>query len=271
MEPKTYTLVSIASMRRPSLVITAAIAAAGVLVGGYYLYQAKRSGFFDARLQSALEAVEGLRSYEAQVDTSTALSDRTIAVSGLYRLDFDANRYGSYATTTLTIPTEKPSKRSHAFTFQNISIGNEIFVRIDTDSQLLRQTIPHDARWHRFSADSIPQEFTDIAVSGPVLDNLALLSKRGRYLSLNAAPAERMYENHRYYVYEFSLSNEASEVQGGTLQSLIQRIGDGHVFVWINEQSQVQLMTFSGENYFSTTTIQSVNTPVNVATPEVLE
>lgn len=254
-------------MKRPSLVALAAVLAAGMITGGYYLYRVEQSGAFDNTLQTALQTVQSPHTYEVSVETSTNISGRTIDVLGLYRLDFDAKRFGAYATTTLTIPEEVPSKRTHAFTLLNISIGDDVFVKIDTESPFLSTTIPHSPEWRHFSTDSIPPDFIDIAVVGPVIDNLALLGNEGEYLLLSSEPVSKTYLGADYRVYTFKLSQAASAVTGGTLEPLVSRIGDGDVMLWIDETNSIRLMTFSGENYVSTTTILSVNTPLYIPTP----
>ncbi len=254
-------------MKNPAVVGLVAVLTAGVLVGGYYLYQASHVRTLDSRLRAALEDVQNPRTYEVEVTTATALSDRSIEVLGLYKLDFDADRFGAYATTTLTIPKAKPSERTHTFTFLNLSIENDVYVHIDTDSELLRETIPRSTDWRHFKADAIPAQFKDIAVSGPVLDNVALLGKRGAYLTLSEEPTERQFRGEQFRVYEFTLSEKARAVVGGTLEQLVRRIGSGHVFVWVDETPAVRMLTFAGENYSSTTTVQSVNRPVTITPP----
>ncbi len=258
-------------MKKTSLIVGSAVALAALIVGAYFVLYGARSALYDARLEIALTSVEHVVTYEALVDTQSTFSDRNIAVSGLYKLDFNARRFGSFATTTLFIPTEKPGERSHQFTLSNISIGDDIYVKIDTTSPLLEKTIPHGPTWHRFSKTTIPKEFTNIAVSGPVLDNLEILSGHGHYLSLQSEPVERTVHDERLYVYEFTLSPKAATVAGGTLQSLIERIQGGAVELWLSEEGAVRILSFSGENYTSTTTILSVNNPVSITEPEVVE
>ncbi len=258
-------------MKTPALLALASVLLVCTLLSAYYLYPGNDGGVTDARLQAALSAVQSPRTYEVIVETATDLSDRTINVLGLYRLDFETNRFGSYATTTLTIPTEKPANRSHAFTFINLSMANDIYVWINTNSAFLQKTIPHSGTWRHFQKDAVPTHFKDIAVSGPVLDNLALLGKDGSYLSLSGPPIERTYAGESFFVYEFTLSKEAARVVGGTLEPLMRRIGTGHVFVWVDDTSHVRMMTFSGENYSSTTTVLTVNNPVEINAPILTE
>lgn len=254
-------------MKSRFILALASVIAAGSLIGGFFYFRADQSEVLDTQLQAALQAVQSHRMYEATVETATALSDRSIVVFGLYRLDFERNRFGTYATTTLTIPRNKATERTHNFTFRNLSIENDIYVHIDTQSALLRKTIPYGPEWHHFSADAVPAQFKDIAVFGPVLDNLALLAKNGAYLSLSGEPSERMYGGELFRVYSFKLSEKAASASGGTLQSLIRRIGTGDVHIWLDTTPRVRLMTFRGDNYVSTTTILGVNSAVEIEAP----
>lgn len=254
-------------MNKPTLVAALCILTAGILLGLYFVYESGHRSSFDNRLHTALQGVQSPHTYEIVVETTTALSDRTLEVLGLYRLNFDTKRFGAYATTTLTIPKEKPRNRTHTFTFLNLAIDNDVYVHIDTDSELLRKTIPHSPDWRHFKADTVPAQFKDIAVSGPVLDNLALLDKMGTYLTLLGQPAERTHGGEQFRVYEFNLSEKAGSVSGGTLEPLLRRIGSGHVFVWVDESPAVRMMTFFGDNYSSTTTVRSVNSPVEITAP----
>ncbi len=257
-------------MKNSVLIALFAVLLSGSIVGGYAWYSGHIFNPYDEPLRSALKALQRPDSYEMSVETRTVLSGRTIVVSGLYRLDKSAKRFGSYATTTLTIPDEMPARREHIFTLDNVSIGEDIYLRIDTQSPLLKMSIPYSSAWRHFNAREIPTQFTDIAVSGPVLDDLALLSSNGRYLSPSGEPRDVSYEGTDYDVYAFTLSERSADITGGTLESLVHRIGGGNILLWIAD-SQIRMLTFEGENYLSTTSIRSVNTALNISPPERFE
>ncbi len=243
----------------------------GFVAGGYFFLEYRFQSSFDANLRRALKAVQKPHTYEVAVETSTALSGRYIDVLGLYRLDFDADRYASYATTTITNPQEKPPNNRQSFTLQNLSIGDDIFVKIETDSPQLKKTIPQSPQWQHFQSTTIPEQFKGIAIDGPVLDSLSLLSKRGAYLSLEGAPAMREFASSTFRVYMFKLSGKNPSSGGGTLQSLMGHIGTGTVSIWLNESDSVHLIHMQGEGYSSTTTVLSINIPLYLAAPQIEE
>ncbi len=258
-------------MKKQALMFIVPVAVAGIFIGGYVLYNTILSGAFDDRLQEALQSVQDPRSYEMLVETETQVSDRTINIAGLYRLDFEQRRFGSYATTTLIAPELPPKERTNSFTLENVAVGTDVYVKIETESALLRKTIPHSPEWRHFTDTTIPRQFTNIAVSGPVLDSLALLGGNGSYLSLMQKPTEIRIGSSTYHVYTFRLSKKARSVVGGTLQSLMGRIATGTVDVLVDDARSVRGLVVHGDNYVSTTTIMSVNTPVLIPIPSESE
>jgi hypothetical protein len=248
-----------------------AICLVGLLVGGYLLYRAESSGSFDERLQTAIQAVQGLRSYEMTVDTATVVSARAMRISGLYRLDYEGKRYGSFATTTLFTPELSKHEQSHTFSLQNLAVGDSVYVKIETDSPLLKKTIPNGPEWHRLPAASIPPQYQNIAVAGPFLDTLAILGNGGAYLTLTGKPTDLSVGTTTYHSYRFRVSKEGQLVEGGTLRSLVQRIATGTVDVLIDDTPSVRGVLVHGDNYESTTTILSVNTPFIIPSPAVEE
>ncbi len=255
---------------RRSFSIGITLVAATLIGVGYSYVLLTAPPKLDNRMLSALKAVQALGSYEMAVETRTRFSDRDMTVSGTYLLDLRNERYASLATTTLQIPNARGRIESHSFTLENISIGDDVYLRIDTESPLLRESIPYSAEWRQFTGGTIPAEFTDIAVHGPVLNNLALFSGNGKYLRLLEKPQEFVIEGVRLFRYRFELSDTASDVSGGTLRSLLNRIGRGSVDVWLDETPAVRVMTVHGENYVSTTTVIGVNTPLQISAPAIV-
>jgi hypothetical protein len=100
-----------------------------------------------------------------------------------------------------------------------------------------------------------------------VLHNLALFSGNGKYLRLSAKPETFDIGGENLALYRFTLSPLITEVEGGTLESLIQRIGSGEVFVVIDDTPRIRRIAIYGENYISTTTITSLNGAVPIEIP----
>ncbi len=254
-------------MKNRLLVVFACLVVAGLIVSGYLFYTGGLSGLWDKRLQKALNAVQSPHSYEMFDTTHATLSGRTIDIVGLYTLDLDARRFQSVSTTTLTLLDERAPKNTHSFTLQHRSIGDDVYVLIDTASPLLRKTIPYSSAWQHFKADAIPERYVDIAVPGPILDNLALLGSGGGYLSPSGKTSDRTMASTTYHVYPFRLSPKTAEVTVGPLKSLIDLIATGTVEVWVDDTPSVRMMHISADGYVSTTTILGVNTPLEVTAP----
>ncbi len=235
---------------------------------GMWFYLTPAPLEYDELLKKTLDTVPEIRTYSQKVETTVFLSDRKLHVEGMYSLNGPDSSFSSDATTTLSFFEGKQLKTS-VFTLHNISIGNDVYVKVHTNDPQLQTTIPHSPSWRHFERTHIPPEFTNIAVSGPVLDNLLLLKEGGAYLSLIESHGTSEWNDAAYARYTFELSKEASVNLGGTLGSLMQRIGDtGTIDIWIDEaEARVKYMVFNGENYHSTTTISAINTPPIIVPP----
>lgn len=221
----------------------------------------------DALLQKTFAGIASIATYTQSVETEINLSDRNLVVRGEYYLNGPENRFQSIATTTLRVPQGRKIEE-HSFTLQNISIGDDIYSKIETESPLLQETIPHSANWRHFTKGHIPDEFADIAVSGPILDNLLLFSQGGAFLVPRESYGEEMLGAERLARYSFTLSESVRRI-GGTLGTLVGRIGEsGRVDVWIDPSSAtLRQAVFTGENYHSTTTFSAMNIPHEIRAP----
>lgn len=245
--------------------LSLALMAAGIL--GYAAMRRETRPRFDPPLETAIQAVQSLDSYAALVDTKTALSDRTIEVRGLYLLDYRAQAYASYATTTLSgVPgiDEKPS-----FSLANVAVGDDVYVKIDTASPVLKGQIPHSRQWRHFKKDAIPEPFREIAVAGPVLDNLALFREKGAYIEVQSSTSTTLRDE-PVFMYSVVLSPKARSVRGGTLETLIRRIGAGTVEIYVSSSTLARTVVH-GDNYVSTTTFLSFNSPLGIEAPRLNE
>ncbi len=254
-------------MKNRLLTVLIPITALTIVAGAFLLYRHAIAPAYDERLQTALNEVQGLHSYEMQDDTHAEMEQRTIDISGLYRLDFDAHRYGSIATTTLTLLDMRPPKNTHVFTLEHLSLNDDVYVKIQTTSALLRKTIPYGAKWRHFKAEAIPERFVDIAVPGPILDNLALLGQNGSYLSLIGKSTLHTIASTTYSVYTFTISKKSTTKATGPLKALIGIISTGTVDVWVDEGAHIRMIHFLSDGYVATSTILRVNTPEVFATP----
>lgn len=243
-----------------------AVLAATLLIGAYLAIAGKgpfrRPLVPDETLLQAYRNVVQVHSYAEDVETQAHVANRTLSIQGTYMLDDRNLRYSSVATTTLIDPgsTERPS-----FTVHNVSIGTEVYSLVSTPDAGLKKTIRADGTWHRYESTAIPEELAGIVVPGPVLDNLRLLSQNGAYLTLidKQAPDPKTHLAR----YTFVLS-PVPPPQGGTLETLEARIGNGTIAVWIDTQdASVHELAFAGKDYRSTTTVSRLDEDLPIQAP----
>lgn len=221
---------------------------------------------FDADLTEAFQRASEVYAYTQEDITETVISDRTLHIEGLYHNNTRAGRFWSIATTTIVIPDDG----EHEFSLANISFGDEVYTRVVTESPILREQIAFDAAWHRFRRDAIPTEFQNIAISGPILDHLALFSDGGKHLDLVEGPlTETATSSERVYVFRLALG--ARSEAGGTLATLMERIGDGSIRVWIDSEHLIRRIAIHDELFHSTTTLSRFNEPAVIEAPQMNE
>lgn len=241
---------------------TLVLAFIGISVIGYLFYQYYTQ---QEALKKLFNTVNSVKSYTQEVQTRAVLSDRILEIEGVYSNDANTDVFAANVITNVIIPeTDTPL----TFSLENIAIKDSVYVKVETESDILAATIPTGPDWHLFAADSIPEEFLGIAIPGPILDNLAILSEGGAYVSLISYENSSMSSTEKLAHYRFRLSGEVPK-NPGPLTALIERIGkNGFVDVWIDKESlHVNQMVFSNPPYFSTTTIRSINTPPVVSPP----
>lgn len=233
---------------------------------GAYLYWTRPEAF-DPALQKAFSNAANAGSYEEQVQTQDSLSGRTLNVDGTYLLDAPADRYASFSTTTLvTVGSKKPV----IFSLDNISIGSDLYTRVQTESNV-PLAVPSSKTWQHFQADAIPSAYAGIAVAGPLLDNLKLFEGGGKYLTLTGEPVQEQQGGATLTHYTFKLSPAADLSSSGTLGVLMERIGEGgSIDVWIDtSDGTIRYMRFKNASYVSTTTISNVNATLSIEAPAV--
>lgn len=221
----------------------------------------------DGLLATSLATYGDISSYEQQVETAALFPDRNLYIEGIYRVDRDRMRFETISTTTLSFPGG-PSDIN--FSLQNRALGRQVYVHVHTSSPVLKGTIPSHEEWRHFSADAIPEAYRGIAVPGPILDNLLVLSEKGAYLSLREQPT-RIVEGGKTLV-RYVFARSSKEPSPGTLQALLARVGnDGTVILWLDEATRQPIrLSFVGANYHSTTTLSRLGEMIPIEPPPLV-
>lgn len=232
----------------------------GALVGTHWLMTRPQ---FDESLTTAFQTAADVYAYTQEDVTETDISGRTLRIEGVYYNNARTGAYVSAATTTIMIPDDG----EHTFSLENTSVGDDVYTRVVTESPLLRNQIAFDAAWHHFRRDAIPSEFQDIAVSGPILDHLALFTRNGSYLNLLEGPLTDASSTMPQYT--FRLAPGAHRNAGGTLATLMDRIDDGRIRIWIDSEHRIRQIVIEDESFRSTTTLSGFNEPRIIGRPIV--
>lgn len=249
--------------------LMAALVVVSVLSASVTYYFLTKKPEIDAPMTAVLQKVSEADVYTQFVETEFVVGMRHFAIKGTYRNNSTEGRYESVSTTTLMF-LDSPSEPLHSFTLHNISVGNEIYTKLETESELLKKTVPLSKEWQRFTRGAVPDAFADIAVSGPVLDNIRILDKEGMYLALTESPYDETWGEETLRRYHFVLSDAAEAKVGGTLETLFARVGDGSVDVWIDAQAgEVRYIRFENPPYYSTTTLSFGNSLPAIAAPSM--
>ena len=222
----------------------------------------------DPLLAKVIERSNSIRSYQQHVETETTVSERPIRVVGDYSINHDRIEYFSKATTTLTIPVPGKSPENHEFTLTNIALANDVYSKIDTKSEVLKKTIPYSPAWRHFKKDDIPPELKNIAIPGPILDNMRILDEQGKYLLIVKKHGRVKLGTENLIRYTLKLSEETP--LEGTLGSITNRIGkEGVVDIWIDEKiPAIRTIRFENPTYHSTTSISQIGAVERLSPPE---
>jgi hypothetical protein len=218
----------------------------------------------DELLRRALANIPTIQAYTQHVTTETDIAGRVLHVAGIYHIDRAHNRFSSSATTTLTIPD---GSEPQIFNLANVSIGEDVYVKVETADESLRSRIPHSPEWKHFNRIQIPDALKDIAIAGPILDNLLLFSEGGMYLDLVDNRGKEDFQGENLARYSFTLGGTPKDI-GGTLQTLMGRIENGSVDIWVDPDSaQIRHMVIARAEYHSTTTFENINHIPDIAAP----
>jgi|CXWL01.1.fsa_nt_gi hypothetical protein len=242
-----------------------------LLVGVLYYLRSSDTPPLDALMEKVLDQVAATHAYTQHVETDIDLEGRHMRVVGVYDIDASVGSFASHSTTTFSIPDAPPKERDHVFTLENISIGDDVYTKIQTNSKLLQSTIPHSLDWKHFRKNAIPPQFVNIATPEPILDNLSLFGAHGKYIALvkNYGEEERGGETLSHYT--FKLSEHASGA-GGAVGALAERLGEsGAIDVWVNASgATLRYLEFRNGSYRSTTAISGINNLPPITPPRVV-
>ncbi len=231
-------------------------------------YADRKAHEFDEPLIKTLEGIRSIQSYSQYVDTTTVVSDRPLRVFGWYIVDHGTRSYATFSTTTLRVPDGVLGAGNHDFTHDNIAIGDTVYVKIDTDSEFLKPSINDSHEWHRFERDRIPETYKNIAIAGPILDNLRIFANNAAHLELVKKYGLETVGLEQLRHYRFKLKSVVPDES--TVGALAERLGsEGTIDIWIDDDSStIRRMYFARDPYTSTTTLSAFN-EVPVITPPI--
>lgn len=240
-----------------------------ILITAYALFEYidRKAHEFDEPLIKTLEHMATVQSYSQYVDTTTVVSERPLRVYGWYHVDHNKRSYAAFSTTTLTVPGGIQGAGKHDFTHDNIAIGDTVYVKIDTESEFLKPSINDSHQWQRFQKDSIPEQYKNIAVTGPILDNLRIFAGDAEHLELVRKYGLETVDGEALRRYRFIL--KSSVPKESTVGALQQRLGnEGTIDIWIEDATHtITRMIFSHPPYTSTTTLSNLNSLPTIVPP----
>ncbi len=232
--------------------------------GGAWWYL-NRGPQLDALMREAFDQADAVVAYAQAVETETMIEDRRIRVLGDYRIDDENKRYSSRATTTLTLP----DGTSHSFTLHTVTIGEDMFTKVQSHSAGINLTVPSSPDWKKFRTTSIPTEYREIATPRPPLDNIALFRSGGKFLVINDGRRDESMDGEMLAHYTFNLSSRAFTEETGPVSMIAERVGvHGTIDVWVHEgTATIRRILLSNDPYFSTTTLRFINALPRIENP----
>ncbi|MFM2330842.1 MAG: hypothetical protein RLZZ26_349 [Candidatus Parcubacteria bacterium] len=239
------------------------------IVLGYYAYRTLHTPAeqkLDPVLQQVLDHTAQVSSYAQYVETKQVSEAGILQIKGDYLVDDTHKSYASYSTTTYKQARGTPV----VFLLENRSLGSDVYVRLLNKSPLVKLSVPAGGTWAHFPANSIPVSYQNIAVAGPVIDDLKLLGNHGEYLIEDANHGMTSFGSSRYIRYTFKLSRLAEVANDGGIQTIAGRVGkDGFVDLWIDPLSNqaAYMRLTNGTTYTSTTTFSRFNESLGIEAP----
>lgn len=219
----------------------------------------------DPSLKQVFRKVSAIKSYSQYVETEAVFPDRTLTILGTYLIDSPKTAFASYSTTTLLIQGDKSA---HVFTHQNLAIGSDVYMKIETMDPVLLKNIQSSPDWRYFQSTEIPDSLSGIVVPGPIQDNVQILGQNGSWLSLVKVWGAESWGETSLLRYTFRLSGKKPGRET-PLTALLSRIGpSGVVDAWIDPQTfEPRYLRFSNSTYTSTTTLRGINASPLIEAP----
>lgn len=235
-----------------------------VLAGGFgaWWYWNNRGPQLDDLIREAFANAELTTAYSQEVVTETDIEDRHIRVAGTYVLDEANKRYSSNASTELTLP----DGIVYSFSLQTITIGDDMYTRVESQSTGLNLTVPASHEWKSFKTNAIPAEYREISTPRPPIDNLTLFRKSGDYLTIKEGRRHEERDGENLARYTFGLSSLAFTETTGPVSMIAERVGvHGTVDVWVRESDkQIRVIRLSNHPYSSETKVTTSPLPAIV-------
>jgi hypothetical protein len=251
---------------RPRLIVLGVLLA---IVLGYYTYRSLHSPpeqKFDPVVEQVLSHTAQVSSYAQYVETKQVSEAGILQIKGEYLVDDTHKSYASYSTTTY----KQAQGTTVVFLLENRSLASDIYVRLLNESPSVKLSVPAVGAWAHFPANSIPASYQNIAVAGPVIDDLKLLANHGEYLIQDKNHCMTSFGSSRYIRYTFRLSRLAEVASDGGIQTIAGRVGkNGFIDLWIDPLSDeaAYMRLTNGTSYTSTTTFSRFNEPLGIEAP----
>ncbi len=248
------------------LTITILVLASGFAAWWYWTHRGPQ---LDDLIKEAFSSAELTTAYAQDVVTETNIEDRHIRVAGTYVLDDTNKRYSSNASTELTLP----DGTVYSFSLQTITIGEDIYTRVESKSPALNLTVPASREWKQFKTNAIPTEYREIATPRPPIDNLTLFRKSGDYLTIKESRRDEERDREKLARYTFGLSSLAFTETTGPVSMIAERVGvHGTIDVWVSESDKhIRYIRLSNHPYSSETKVTTSPLPVITAPGDALQ
>ena len=220
----------------------------------------------DPDLKKIYNWVASIHAYQEEELTTAAVDSRVLTIDGVYRVDEPHSLFAFTSTTTTRIAG---AKKPIIFTLDDMSIKKDVYTRVEMLQTYGPQlSVPSGDVWRHFKSTNIPKAYANIAIAGPLVDNLKLFGNGGAYVTLVKKWGEAPIKKEDLKRYSFVLSPRASPKLGGTLGPLVQRITtSGQIDIWVDSMSRIKYMHFKNTNYDATTTLSHFNETLSLTPP----
>jgi hypothetical protein len=238
-----------------------------ISVSGAYLYLHRaQKTHFDPLIEAVIRHAAQVSTYAQYVETRQVSQAGILQINGEYLVDDTHQNYSAFSTTTYKHTGGSPV----VFQLENRAIASDVYVRIINKSPLVRLSVPADGTWQHFPATNIPTIYQNIAVAGPVIDDLKLLGSAGDYLVQDTNHGMTSFGGTNFIRYTFKLSRLAELSSDAGVRTIASRVGPtGLIDLWIDASSTevAHMRLTNGSTYTSTTTFSRLNEPLNIKAP----